>query len=870
MNIMQKLTLRHLKENKRRTLVTVIGTIISVAMITAVATLAISFLDLIQRQEIADRGEWHVQYHNVSEAQAEAIKNDVSTKGYILSGNRGYSYLEGSQNEYKPYIFVKEYNEGGFENFPIALSEGRLPETPDEIVLSVEIMANAKVEYEIGDELSLEIGERVFLHEEKQEDPITQQYSLKVVDGEIQEIIENTVTKTYKVVGIIDRPTWEPAWSPGYTAITYTDETFISSESPVSALVILNKVDRSIYNYAEQLASKINLDTKFISYNNDLLRYYGVTNNDNLNSTMFSLVAVIMSVIIIGSVALIYNAFAISVSERARHLGMLSSVGATKRQKRNSVFFEGAVIGVISIPLGVVFGLLGIGVTFWFINRLLHDALNVSVKLTVVVTPMSILIAALVSMLTIFISTYLPARKASRISAIDAIRQTTDIKLTGKAVKTSKLVRRLFGMEAEIGLKNLKRNKRKYQITVFSLVVSIVLFLTVSFFTESLEKSIDLSQANLNYDIQLTFSQDRLDEQFVQSITSLEEVTDFSIIKQATFQAMVDESNISAPLKDLVKEEPDLLEQGKYPYYVDLYSVDDETLVRYAEKVGMNTSVLFDKAMLPAIVIEKTKYEDSKQGKFVEIETIQTSVGGKIDLYYQDWENEQSEFVDAITIGALTDELPMGVTYGGGVGGLTMFVSEEIFNELLTLDLEKRVESNISIYLESSDPLKTQEEIEELNNGNTYIYNVYKSRQQNQQMILLMSVFIYGFITLITVISIANIFNTISTSISLRKREFAMLKSVGMTPKSFNKMINYESIFYGVKALLYGVPVSIGIMYLLHRSMMNTFEYRFELPWMSILSVVIAVFIIVGTAMLYSISKVRRENIIETLKQENI
>ena len=95
-----------------------------------------------------------------------------------------------------------------------------------------------------------------------------------------------------------------------------------------------------------------------------LLRYYGVTANDQLRMTLFSLAGIIMSVIIIGSVALIYNAFAISVSERARHLGMLSSVGATKKQKRNSVFFEGAVIGAISIPIGILAGIAGIGITF--------------------------------------------------------------------------------------------------------------------------------------------------------------------------------------------------------------------------------------------------------------------------------------------------------------------------------------------------------------------------------------------------------------------------------------------------------------------------------------------------------------------------
>src|SRR5690625_6655235 len=175
-----------------------------------------------------------------------------------------------------------------------------------------------------------------------------------------------------------------------------------------------------------------------------------------------------------------------------------------------------------------------------------------------------------------------------------------------------------------------------------------------------------------------------------------------------------------------------------------------------------------------------------------------------------------------------------------------------------------------SLYLTSSDPLAIHEKLVKLKDDNMHVINHHKIRQEEAQIILLISVFTYGFIALITAISVANIFNTISTSISLRKREFGMLKSVGMTPKGFNKMINYESIFYGAKSLLYGLPISIGIMYLIHKSMMDSFAYPFSLPWLRIFYVIVVVFIIVGSAMLYSSSKVKKENIIDALKQDNI
>src|SRR5690625_237527 len=208
MNIINKVTLRHLKKNKRRTLVTIIGVIISVSMLTAVATLAVSFMALLQKQEIADGGEWHVLYKNVDEEQLEAIQEDKNTKSIALSRDVGYSYLEGGQNDSKPYLFLKEYNDARFKQFPIELIEGKIPTNENELLISEHIATNGNVEYEVGDDISLAVGERVFDHEEFNEDQIDQSYPLQPDD--ISETIENEVEKNFTIVGIMKRPTWEP------------------------------------------------------------------------------------------------------------------------------------------------------------------------------------------------------------------------------------------------------------------------------------------------------------------------------------------------------------------------------------------------------------------------------------------------------------------------------------------------------------------------------------------------------------------------------------------------------------------------------------------------------------------------------------
>ncbi len=860
MNIINKLTLRHLKKNKRRTLVTIIGVIISVAMVTAVATLGVSFLDLLKRQSIADNGEWHVQYKNVTSDQIKAIGEDENTKSLILSSDMGYAKLEGDKVTDKPYLFFKGYNEEGLEQFPIELSGGRLPKAANEVVVSDHLAKDTGIDYEIGDEMTVEIGNRM---KEGEPAPLLQNYSVERGEEGYLENLEIHSTETFTVVGTIERPSWEEPWAPGYTVINYIDQENLNQAVNVDAIVVVKDLNRSIFKQSEQLAQQN--DIVGVGYNDELLRYYGITDNDNLHTTMYSMAGIIIAVIVIGSVSLIYNAFAISVSERARHLGMLSSVGATKKQKRNSVFFEGAVIGLISIPIGVLAGVVGIAITFMFINTYIAGALGATEKLEVVVTPASVLIACLISSATIFISTYMPARKASKVSAIDAIRQSQDIKLTSKGVKTSKLVRRIFGLEAEIGLKNVKRNKKRYYATLFSLVISIVLFLSVSFFTQNLSRSVEMSQDGIDFDI--VVSDGSGDISTLESLALLEGITEHSLHKSVQVTSLIDEEMFPPLLLDYIEKENGALQDGKYPFYINLYGLSESSFQEYADRVGTDPENYQDPNNPKAIIIDKISYRDYEASKFVETKSIQTKPGDRIELLFTDYDTNENTTLSDLEIGALTDELLMG-TRTASLGGLDVIVPMETFDSILKKGVASQVQSYL--YLNTSDPTVMQETLEEVVPSSMYIYNTVQSRERDQQMIMFLSVFTYGFIALISLISIANIFNTISTGISLRKREFAMLKSVGMTPKGFNKMINYESIFYGVNSLLIGLPISVGVMYLLHRSVNETFEYGFSLPWLDILFVIAAIFVIISSAMLYSISKIKKENIIDGLKQENI
>lgn len=871
MNIINKLTLRQLLLNKRRTLVTIIGVIISVAMITAVASLGISFMDMMRRNSISNEGEWHVLYENVNKTQLEAIKNDEETKELILSRGLGYAFLEGSQNDNKPYIFIQEYNEAAFENFPIKLIDGKLPERENEIAISEAIIKNAKVNYKIGDTVTLEIGQRHYQDEDGNDIILSQKDDLRRFNSTIQETLIKEVTKSYTIVGIIENLKWEYSWAPGYNAISYIDENIIKPEEEVNLSVILKNINSKLFKNAENLASQNGIEK--VSFNNDLLRCYGVIKDDNLRNMIIVLSIIVTAIIMIGSISLIYNAFAISVSERSRHLGMLSSVGATKKQKRNSVFFEGAVIGIISIPVGIIAGLLGMGITFRFINSMIQGVLGITENLKLVVSPVSILIAIFVSIITILISTYIPAKRASNVSAIDAIRQTQDVKIKGKEVKTSKLTRKIFGIEGELGLKNLKRNKARYRATVFSLIISMILFLAVSYFTSSLKKSLLLTQDGINFDVVVYFNdRDRVkQEEIINKIISLDNISEYNYIYSLDLNSWVKEESVPDYIKEFQQE---ALSDGKYPYDISVKALDNEALKVYSEEVGLDFNKLLDVENPSAIVIDTIRYEDGRTNRYIEEKAIKTKIGEKLDLEFYDYEFNERVSVGSLEIAALTDKVPMGISSSIYGAAFNVIISEELFYKIA--EANKNVSDNINriLYLKSDNPLILQEGIEEIQKSYVQdeisFYNLHMARQREERMILIISVFTYAFILLITSICIANIFNTISTSIALRKREFAMLKSVGMTSESFNKMINYESIFYGIKALSYGMPISFFVMFLMYKTLMTNFSFEFEVPWFSVFISIVSVFIIVGFAMIYSSQKVKKENIIDTLKQEII
>ncbi|NLX70189.1 MAG: FtsX-like permease family protein, partial [Clostridiales bacterium] len=476
MNVINRVTLAVLKRSRPRTIVTIIGIILSTAMITAVTTFISSFQNFMINYTKADTGDWHVAVYNADADTVKSIANNLEVQETAVIGEVGYALLEEGLNEYKPYLYVIGFNEKAFEMLSVHLKSGRLPENENEVLVPYHVFTNGGVEYKIGDTIELDVGYRV------SEDGAVlgqkDQYTRR--DSGVSEKLVTTGTRKYKVVGICERPSMaiEGFSAPGYTLITVFDDNDLSIKEAVDVYIKLNN-PRKAYD-AYDILGMDELRYEDYKFNKELLRFMGISQNTSYLTVLYSLGAILIALIMAGSVSFIYNSFSISISQRTKYFGLLSSMGATSQQIRRSVFFEAFVLAAIGIPVGVLSGIAGIGITLHLLRDLFASiiTLGAHISMTLSVSTLSVIAAVALAIVTIIISAYIPAWRSSKISPIDAIRQTIDIKLTTRQVRTWKLVRKLFGMEGDLALKNLKRSRKRYRSTVISLFMSIVLFVS--------------------------------------------------------------------------------------------------------------------------------------------------------------------------------------------------------------------------------------------------------------------------------------------------------------------------------------------------------------------------------------------------------
>ena len=908
MNVFNKVTLESLKKNRTRTVVTIIGIMLSAAMICASTTFVSSMQNFVLRCEIYSSGDWHGAVYDAAYKDYEDIRDSDRVSSAAYAQVLGYAKID-SANERKPYLYVLggDVASGYFKTMPVHLILGTLPKDSTEIILPEHLTSNGKVNYKLGDTVTLDVGDRTLDGRRLGQDTPVYTYDsetqVEIMSGER---LENTEPRTYTVVGIYERPTFEDYSAPGYTALTAAD-TKSADQAPIHCYFKLHK-PAGVYDFMKEMG--YTQEYRY-AYNTKVLLYSGTAPFDSFLTAFYSLAAIIIALIVFGSVSLIYNAFSISVSERTRQFGLLSSVGATRKQLRRMVLFEALAVSIVGIPLGILVGIGGIGITLLLIGDKFFSIVRVDIPMRLCVSWQAVVIAAVIALVTVLISAWIPSKRATRVSAVEAIRQSMDIKVSGRPVRTSKLAYKLFGLPGVLAGKHYKRNRKKYRTTVVSLFMSIVLFVSAAAFTdymmESAEGGLASDQFDLIYAAESDASSAMTPDALLGLLFSEQNVTGGTYTKKQFLQGDISREYVTAMFADrfadfgMEREDAVPKELGISGY---LYFVADAEFNRLLEKYDLKEADYYDRDNPLGIALDRNIELDRRLEKYVTLDTLKGDgcvIEGlyyvEIDGYYRK-DSRIDENGNKVVLYQNRDnendiiELPYGESFAKytlrsekTIEEAPFFVSRSTPVAINMIYPYSMLESvvpeaalnqfrNTEYFLTSSNHTASFENLATVltENGlsSRQLFDYAANAETNRNVVTIIRVFAYGFIVLISLIAAANVFNTISTNISLRRREFAMLKSVGMTQKGFRRMMNYECLLYGSKALLLGLPVSCGITYLIYRAVTTAYETSFHLPWAAIGIAVLSVFLVVFATMMYAMRKVKKDNPIDALKNENL
>ena len=900
MNILHTFTRRALRKNRMRTLVTIIGIVLSMALLTAVIEGAYSGLCYMRGVSVESTGDWHGYFIGLDAETAASVEKQPFIKDVVAVWQTiGYE-AQGEDSNRDPILV-----DALIGNAPLIehrILKGRMPKNEHEIILSSGLYYSFP-DYEIGTTLTIPIGTRISPTGEE-----LTEYDAKWED----ETVINAIPRTYTIVGVYHSFD-SSVKGMGYRALTKGQG---SGETTVFFTVKHPYFFKSIMNHQT-------ISTNW-RRNSSLMRLYGAFSDDTLINVLYGLASILVILVMFGSISLIYNAFAISVAERTRQFGILKSTGATKKQIRSSVCYEALLLSTFGIPIGMLVGCVGIGVTLWAIR----DVFSVTVpsaetQMHLVLHPIALLLATIISFITVLVSAAIPARRVAKLQPIDAIRSNADVKINAGITKPLYFTEKMFGFEGAMGVKNFKRNKKSYRATVLSLFMSVVLFISASSFCMYLADMIEATSMNSNVDV-FAYVPTVCAEDWFAELRSFDGVTHAAYVFQYSGNDVFFLADPELLTDESIRLIGTVLDDSSIGIDVCLVYMDNDSFRMLCKQNGLESDPYFAEdcpygVLMNTAVSEKqennrTRYyrydlfQNNALPAFIYMEAIQERDGCNW-VYYNDaersetmviyfpkdyYEQQKQDYYDInaedLDFSKAEAIIPVSEAIVTETFSFDAFVESDDFcigNESASLiypfaklpEQYKNETDQVQMLFQTTDhkgmtkalnQFFAESDLDSYIKNNCYVGDIAEQREQSRMYVAVVNVFTYGFIVLISLIAVANVFNTISTSIMLRRREFAMLKSIGMTDQSMLRMLSYECLIYGVRSLLFGLPVSIGITLLIHSTVTQWFQHSLYIPWHSILIAVGSVFLVVFTTMLYARSKLKKDNPIDALKNENL
>lgn len=822
------ITLKYLKENKKRTLFTIIGIILSLSLISGVGFLGLSVRDLLYDNAIKNSGDYEFGFWNVDKKVISILRNDVDLDkvGVITNADSGSYKLGGFED---CTIYITSEDEVCLKDiFKTELTEGRLPENGSELIISDE----AK-EY-----LKLELNDKITLNE-----------------------INYKNEKEIKV-GVKE-----------FTIVGFTKESFPSDGTWLNGITFLEKIEnnktydikftvkdnKNKYQTVLSKAKRLNIEEELIDSNNDLLALRGQSEYKGINDVIKGISIFVIIIIMITTIFLIYNTINISITERMAEFGILRSIGATPKQIRNLVIKESLILCLISIPFGVLSGFIGVWITVKLLESNISMMFNDSI-LTVKFYPSIILFTLIIGVITIFIASFGPARKAGKVSPISIIKGSS-----GGSIKyyNGKVVRKIFGVEGWVAYKNIRKNSKRFIVTILSLSISLIMF--ILFTTLNMKRLDELAYINKS---SLTHGNIYLRKDIVNEVS--DKIKNINGIDEVYIQTYLwleylalDPALITDEFKSSYGYESD-----EFLNNITILGYDDNSLkelgvengLKDGEVIIINSFARYNEdGKLENINISNLEEDDTFKIPVSNFSTLEENFLG---LLIEDLNNDNCiEF----KVKKILDKNPFESDYNYD---FKIIMSKDFLEKINTSEYI-RYELKFK-YTNINDKKLTESasnEIQSIEEDYKLTLNdLNADNKMQQQMWTVINVFVYGFIVIISLIGIVNVVNTISLNILLKKKEFGTLGTIGMSERQLSKMVILEGMLHGIIASIIGGIISLGLVLIAVKIINFGLTVSNKIYWQPFVIGFTINLLVVLIASLIPLNKLKKMSLVETIR----
>ncbi|MDP4088452.1 MAG: ABC transporter permease [Bacillota bacterium] len=819
-----QLTGRYLKASRKRTILTIIGIILSVALISSIGLFMKGIQDTAVQNTKKNYGSYHLMF---KDADANLLAK-ISANPKV--GRFGY-FSSGKEIKIDDELSMREMSatDSALGLLPYKLKEGRLPQNGGEVAVEQWMLNKAFKNSKIGDTLTFD-------------------------------------SKNYILTGILDNSVGGQVEGKGIL-LTKNDSDIPDRGSLL--VEISSKTNlRAAVNELEKLVPKGD-----VIENDHLLVEEGAAAEGSPYRSLYAVVGIVIFIVLVSTIAVIYNSFQIGVVERIKQFGLLRAVGTTPRQIRNIVLREASLLAVIGVPLGVLFGVLAI-LCIGGVFKLIGGSSVLSLDLGI--SPSILAGSGLLGIVSIYLSALFPAIFAGRISPLVAISRRTAISKEKIKKRKNKVLQRLLGFEASMALKNIKRTRKRYRITVFSIIISVTLFITFKAFIDMalhLNPPPNESQ-NINFTVYFS-DNDSADDNTYNALKNLQEVK--NIYKSYSFQsfsAVVDRSSEVEAVKNIGgiynETEKDGTPKTLINSSVEVY---DDAALDKAKKYLTEGDI--DSAKLDAengviLVDNNTIYNGKTKKKYVG-PAANLKVGDEIEVQFTGDPSNPSAAGNGekkkVKILALLKDDPFMDT--GNESGLKLITTKRMAESLSGVqDIKPRAYA-IEIK-DINNETEAQTAIEQVVAGKAgaSLINNIDANRTSKSAGLMVYILLYGFVIVVSLIGSVNIINTITTNILLRKTEFAALKSIGLTQKGLRRMIVYEGLLYSFFGTVYGSVIATVLSYLMYMGLGGIREFAWGIPWLSIAIAGGAALMIGYLSVLSPLSRIKKDNIIDSIRED--